>query len=1226
MISDFNTINGSDYTFSWFRPLLTTRDHAHFGHSLRKEQSTLINPKGTCALMVDVYEIGPAKLLDEMLNRMVSECFVITQIFPTEGVAGVHFMTSPYYFLSDGKVVQRPGDQSPQYEPTSNPTWWVEQTAYSNATDSITWAHVTTVSDYHVFRVGLQYGKVLFSENQPVRTKPCLLHEYVPETWMPTAVAGAINAILPDNMRELLVPPLYRKVVAKKVVDEISLANMSRTRSQFNYSTMSKDVSSRMATGEYAVLRDFVPMVDWVALATNTLDCALARDLPNQKKSLSGVLTWYDSTLRFFRKERVDMLSSEVQDNSMVWAGAKVTTASFFLLILYFISRRRFLLARKATTAISAYRQVQGTVDIPKLCQKAVSLVPGAIATMGQKLARVSSFLRSEIPVAVSEGIGAKIEFLVPGGPEIPSHTVETFVILHVAMMFVTMAAPPIYEETIKGWVARAIRYCTGASEAVSEIPFNIAFSLLETSQQLTESSYFTASPVLFIASKFLQHYGPYWSGSRRATHMLQNGIIIATHLGTFTRDNSKLLGYTSVAGICLSIAALPFISKRGLLCAAVTTAVWEMLLTPQEQDPLKVGSANLGLTWWMLILVLLGMALDWYWRRPPSIPRTGGKRDNETPCSKWEVFKETHRNMEKYEDDDYYHCSVPIEDANLYEQTQIPSTAKLSALPADWPEPQEARCTQFILCCTNAAMQKPTGPAMCGLAIQERLFCHVPNDDTCYKYDPKTFQITAKCEFKKPLEDCPLAPEWDKAYDIFAKAYPDVALSDKDFKFTHDDWIKNMGGAVKKNRARKAVAEAAEGHPTRPVVTVHMKGDEVLYPRPYPKGGLWIKPRPISAVDPSIQADCGVPIHKATKVFKRNIGLKNPWKIGKWEVCFKMGSGLLSDELDAWYADSLEWVGQRTYRLSVIIAGDDLFYFERGGDEVIIFGESDFEKFDRTEGVHAIGYEFKVLVLLKMLAKHIRRLKTCYGKPIVVQFMRLDDYRAKIAIKMVRLTGGPDTTLGNSLVNQGSILHALYEADKRDLSFSDVLSSCQLKLGLLAKLQRGTTNATFLKGWWVPAAIPGTAGFMLDGTKRWLPLPSQSVKAGKVLTNPKYIFRGNDEVENRKRMAYGVAKGYGSVPDNYPIFGALLAAYKNAPTDKSFVLPVDVQFVEEHKTKVVGDYEVHVPSALAMMEERYGISSAELEACDEFVRRSCVVPGFLCHRVFDIMAARDYG
>jgi hypothetical protein len=387
--------------------------------------------------------------------------------------------------------------------------------------------------------------------------------------------------------------------------------------------------------------------------------------------------------------------------------------------------------------------------------------------------------------------------------------------------------------------------------------------------------------------------------------------------------------------------------------------------------------------------------------------------------------------------------------------------------------------------------------------------------------------------------------------------------------------------------------------------LTMFLKGDEVLAV----KNGQ-IKGRTISSIDTTIQVELAVFLDNWFIAYKRAMDKIHCHKFtdGSNDVLwfrFTVGSGLNSDALNIWRKKTCEEAASHTQYVGAIFAGDDFLAIVNDHGQLLVV-ESDKTKYDRTQGVHALFQEHELLELFGLPAAK-RKVLAEQSKIKAKYQNRKLDISMKCPMPTQRDTGGADTTLGNTinlqmtfydvLVNSGTNVYK-YEKEWR-------------KFGFIPKIKIFHTlpEATFLKGWWA------------DGF-HWMPLPSQVVKAGKVMTDPKKIFPHLEPLKAWEATAKCVALGFGHVPDNYPILGALLKRYKrSSDEDVEEQIP---KFWEAHKVRVDAFADISRDSCMDQMMKRYAIDKEDILSFEQKISQS-IMPSIIYHKIYDIMVSVDY-
>jgi hypothetical protein len=300
------------------------------------------------------------------------------------------------------------------------------------------------------------------------------------------------------------------------------------------------------------------------------------------------------------------------------------------------------------------------------------------------------------------------------------------------------------------------------------------------------------------------------------------------------------------------------------------------------------------------------------------------------------------------------------------------------------------------------------------------------------------------------------------------------------------------------------------------------------------------------------------------------------------WLVSIEVGSGKNATELSWWFTDKMAWVKQGVQRVAFIIAGDDTFFIFRSV-KGLLFGELDFSKFDRTQGVHALSFEMRMLMMLGVPREVVVQLYAATVSPAVYEEKTLD-FRAKISMPVQRATGGPDTTIGNTINNAATLLMFFYNHQSPNMAD---LPTFQSEFGFESKYRESSSfcGVTFLKGSWFPCGEDYA----------WFPLPSQAIKLGKVLTNPCDVFKADAPSVAWRKMALALAKGVGEIPVSYPILGDLMSLYRRMGDESLVVLR------ENQNRPIVEGMVSHANLDVEFCYEflfiRYGILKEEVEA-----------------------------
>jgi len=211
-----------------------------------------------------------------------------------------------------------------------------------------------------------------------------------------------------------------------------------------------------------------------------------------------------------------------------------------------------------------------------------------------------------------------------------------------------------------------------------------------------------------------------------------------------------------------------------------------------------------------------------------------------------------------------------------------------------------------------------------------------------------------------------------------------------------------------------------------------------------------------------------------------------------------------------------------------------------------------------------------------------------------------------------MRCTGGPDTTIGNSMVNVFAWLYVLcthphedrnWVADFKDLGFS-------------VKLSRDVEQPSFLKGLFYPVLIGGTKTYM------WGPLPSRIIKLGKSLKDPITIYhmhRGQEEMAD-KHYLHDQALALAHY-DWVPILGNWIRAAIRLPAHAS----ITAQPSYNYKPIATGLSVEAIPDTLQAITAHYTCDVFAIQRVAHLVEQ--VAPGTaLVDPLWAVMAQVDYG
>jgi hypothetical protein len=358
------------------------------------------------------------------------------------------------------------------------------------------------------------------------------------------------------------------------------------------------------------------------------------------------------------------------------------------------------------------------------------------------------------------------------------------------------------------------------------------------------------------------------------------------------------------------------------------------------------------------------------------------------------------------------------------------------------------------------------------------------------------------------------------------------------------------------------------------------------------------VKARIIGNVDPAFQYYFGPHIYEFTSRLKEYWCLLNPHgvpiKHGHLEITY--GAGLSAQELNLW----LNHVVANPQNSHIIAAGDDVVVFHRG-----VFYCSDFSSFDQSENTGALGFQYDLMQLFGVPQETLKAVRGLHSAPYVYSNRYLRDN--KIAPNRMRLfhdrpmrvSGGPDTTVGNTAVAIASWHLVLTESTEPTVE-------AFTKLGLKIKLNpTPVTQLIFLRGRWIS----------ISGDYRWTPCIGKLAKLGKT----KSLSRDCTIPERHDYMAQLALcqKQYSWNPD----WRAFVDTWEVAGTQLSDAVREKYQYAVREEAPDVASRDPVILSALA---ETYSLNVRDLEALIDAIRLSKIT-GLLAWKPFSRIYASDY-
>lgn len=291
------------------------------------------------------------------------------------------------------------------------------------------------------------------------------------------------------------------------------------------------------------------------------------------------------------------------------------------------------------------------------------------------------------------------------------------------------------------------------------------------------------------------------------------------------------------------------------------------------------------------------------------------------------------------------------------------------------------------------------------------------------------------------------------------------------------------------------------------------------------------IKPRIICNVPPQVQYYTGPCIYAATERLHEMWSIPpKKTEIFGIQVYISFGSGATDVQLDQWR----EWVEDNPDKTAIIVAGDDSVVHYDG-----VWYCSDYSSFDQSQSFGPLRAERMMLKGLGVPPSIYKIIYDSASKPFVMFERHKNLQHEKVTImhesRPMRMTGGPDTTIGNSIIAA--------------LSWAWVISTTMitpeqfLHLGLKVKLnQVAEGEISFLKGYW----LRGKASRYY-----WTPCLARLIKYGKTLKDPRTITKISDyklaSSEYLNALAMSVQQYY-----YCPLYREFIDRWLNNPRSKN--------------------------------------------------------------------------
>lgn len=202
-------------------------------------------------------------------------------------------------------------------------------------------------------------------------------------------------------------------------------------------------------------------------------------------------------------------------------------------------------------------------------------------------------------------------------------------------------------------------------------------------------------------------------------------------------------------------------------------------------------------------------------------------------------------------------------------------------------------------------------------------------------------------------------------------------------------------------------------------------------------------------------------------------------------------------------------------------------------------------------------------------------------------------------------------------------VLAKKIDGDRR--SFEEL--SCALGFSTKVKTSENLVDLEFLKGIWLYDSRQNAI---------WVPLPSQILKLGKSIRDPRIIFKtryGKPSWDQAyKIFSKNVVASLKCIPFNYPVLGDFLSIL-NTFQPEHFVAAKPEDVIEDYtyKTHIRADERVvlsqaHITLAREAFCRRYEVTIDEIDNAISVIRTVTTLPVVMHHRLFFRMRTVDYG
>jgi hypothetical protein len=414
------------------------------------------------------------------------------------------------------------------------------------------------------------------------------------------------------------------------------------------------------------------------------------------------------------------------------------------------------------------------------------------------------------------------------------------------------------------------------------------------------------------------------------------------------------------------------------------------------------------------------------------------------------------------------------------------------------------------------------------------------------------------------------------------------------------EDYLAHWDDPKKVRLMRLINAQFEHATPSAGDRPMHLVPQMIKVDESLPRPDFTFKPRMIANVPPFTQVAVGAQIRVASA------RLHDHWQLDRvvltlhgYDLRIVYAVGLTDAELGRCLQLALD-----TPKIVVVcVCGDDSIVFVNSGHMFWVY-ENDFSSYDQSQSYAILEVEYLYLKKLGVRDDDIAYLRATAKSPYVYSDRRTGGYaRIKRLNRTMRDTGGPDTSLGNSILN--AHVWALVLRDGGVFQSAEALTLAFLRYGFKAKVRvsQDWELAGFLKGKW----------FRSGGTFTWAPCPSRILKMGKTASDPRSAV---------------IPSLYDAVLDFAAGLAATYSLYSQVPLIRAFVQRFAVAgHATAHRQleKMVVGTCLRLNDPLREAAHYYGVDPQWFVMCETYIS-SCPLPSLLEHPLFRVLSERDYG